>query len=95
MQAALEAGDIAYARDSTGKEFGNYFCCPWSAIYVVNRPVRLAGKRLRVLEQFALDISAEEMAETGTFVRRLVTGPFSITNKVDYCDPRAGGHDDG
>ena len=62
--------------------------------YVVKRPVRLAGKRLRVLEQFALDVSAEEMAETGTFVRRLVTGPFSTTDKIDYCDPEAGGHDD-
>jgi len=94
IAAAFDAGDIAYATDGRGQEFGNYFCCPWSAIYVVQRPVRIAGKRLRVMEQFALDVSAEEMAETGTFVRRLVTGPFSPTNKVDYCDPEAGGHDD-
>ena len=94
IAAAFEAGDIAYATDERGREFGNYFCCPWSAIYVVKRPVRLAGKRLRVMEQFALDVSAEEMAETGTFVRQLVTGPFSTTDKIDYCDPEAGGHDD-
>jgi hypothetical protein len=94
IAAAFEAGDIAYATDERGREFGNYFCCPWSAIYVVKRPVRIAGKRLRVLEQFALDVSAEEMAETGTFVRRLVVGPFAPTNKIDYCDPEAGGHDD-
>jgi len=47
------------------------------------------------MEQFALDVSAAEMVETGTFVRRLVTGPFSPTNKVDYCDPEAGRPDDG
>lgn len=94
IDAAYEAGDIAYATDNRGREFGNYFCCPWSAIYVVKRPLRLAGRRLRVMEQFALDVSAEEMAENGTFVRRLVTGPFSPTTKVDYCDPEAGGHDD-
>ncbi|MGI8537819.1 MAG: hypothetical protein ACR2K2_15370, partial [Mycobacteriales bacterium] len=90
----FDAGDIAYATDQRGREFGNYFCCPWSAIYVVKRPVRISGKRLRVMEQFALDVSAEEMAETGTFVRRLVTGPFSPANKIDYCDPESGGHDD-
>jgi len=94
IQAAYDAGDIDYARDRSGRELGNYFCCPWAAIYVVRRPVRIAGRRLRVMEQFALDVSAEEMAETGTFVRRLVTGPFSATSRVDYCDPTAGGHDD-
>jgi len=34
------------------------------------------------------------MADTGTFVRRLVTGSFSPTNKIDYCDSESGGHDD-
>lgn len=91
---ARKAGDIVFATDGSGQEFGNYFCCPWSAIYLVKRPVRIAGRRLRVMEQFALDVSAEEMAETGTFVRRLVTGPFSPTSKIDYCDPEAGGDDD-
>ena len=46
------------------------------------------------MEQFAVDVSAEEIAETGTFTRRLVTGPFSPTNKIDYCDPEAAGPDD-
>lgn len=90
IASALDAGDIDYATDRQGREFGNYFCCPWSAIYVVKRPVRIAGRSLRVLEQFTLDVSAEEVPETGTFVRRLVTGPFAPANKVDYCDPEGG-----
>lgn len=94
ISAAFAAGDIAYATDEQGREFGNYFCCPWSAIYVVKRPIRIAGRRLRVMEQFVLDVSAEQMAETGTFVRRIVTGPFAPTRTVDYCDPEARGHDD-
>lgn len=94
VAVAVSAGDIGYATDERGRELGNYFCCPWSAIYTVKRPVRIAGRRLRVMEQFALDVSAEDMAETGMFVRRLVTGPFAPTNRVDYCDPEAGGHDD-
>lgn len=31
-------------------------------------------------------------AESADCISR--TGPFSPTNKVDYCDPKAGGHDD-
>jgi hypothetical protein len=45
-------------------------------------------------QQFTVDVSAEEVPETGEFVRRIVTGPFSPTTKIDYCDPDAGGHED-
>jgi hypothetical protein len=68
----------------------HYFCCPWSAIYLVRRPVTIAGQRLRPMQQFTFDVSAEEMAEGGEFVRRLLPGPFHPTSKVDYCDPTAG-----
>src|SRR5512146_1766324 len=30
---------------------------------------------------------AEEMAEGGQFVRRLLPGPFHDTSEIDYCDP--------
>jgi hypothetical protein len=67
----------------------HYFCCPWSAIYLVRRPVTIAGQRLRPMQQFTYDVSAEEIAEGGQFVRRLVLGPFHPTSTVDYCNPTA------
>jgi hypothetical protein len=41
------------------------------------------------MQQFIFDVSAEEMAEGGEFVRRLTLGPFHPTSEVDYCDPTA------
>jgi hypothetical protein len=40
--------------------------------------------------QFVFDVSAEEVAEGGAFVRRIVRGPFHSTDDVDYCDPESG-----
>jgi hypothetical protein len=34
------------------------------------------------------------MAEGGEFVRRIMTGNFTPTSRVDYCDSGEGGHDD-
>jgi hypothetical protein len=53
------------------------------------RPVIIAGQRMRSMQQFTFDVSAEEMAEGGEFVRRLLPGPFHPTDEVDYCDPTA------
>lgn len=94
LLAALARGDVTDATDERGRPLGSYYCCPWSAIYSVRRPLRLGGRRLRAMQQFALEVSAEEMPETGTFVRRVVVGPFTPTSSVDYCDPTQGGHDD-
>jgi hypothetical protein len=49
IDAALARGDIDYAVDSRGEPLGRYYCCPWSAIYVVKRPVRIGGRSLRTL----------------------------------------------
>lgn len=94
VSRALDNGDVSYAKDEHGTAFGNYYCCPWSAIYVVRHPLKVLGRRLQVGEQFTLDVSAEEIPETGQFVRRIVTGPFAPTTKIDYCDPSAEGHDE-
>jgi hypothetical protein len=92
IQAALASGAIAPV---TGMRLGSYFyCCPWSAIYQVRRPVKIGGKRLSVPQQFTFDVSGEELAEGGTFVRRILLGPFTPTTEVDYCDPEGGGHHD-
>lgn len=94
IDAALGRGDIDYATDARGRSIGNYFCCPWSAIYVVKRPVSIGGRYLRVLEQFTFDVSAEEVLEGGGFRREILAGRFSPTNEVDYCNPLTGGHRD-
>lgn len=87
IDAAAAAGAIV---DSP--EIGHYFCCPWAPVWVVKRPVTIGGRTLRPLEQFTFDVSAEEMAEGGEFVRRILVGRFSPTDDVDYCIPGAG-HD--
>lgn len=91
IDAALAAGLIVAGVDGQGRRTGNYFCCPWAAIYLVRRPVTIAGRTLRAGEQFTYDVSAEEMAEGGSFKRELVVGPFHPTSEIDYCDPTAEG----
>ncbi len=90
IEAALEAGAIDYATDAQGRRLGNFYCCPWSAIYVVRRPVRIAGQRLRAMQQFTFDVSAEEIMEGGPFKRELLLGNFQPTSEIDYCDPSSG-----
>lgn len=92
LDTALAAGDIAFAEDRRGRRLGNYYCCPWSAIYEARRPLRIGGADLPTLQQFTYDVSAEEMPEGGSFIRRVLRGTFTAREEVDYCDPRAGGH---
>jgi hypothetical protein len=73
-----------------GQAASHYYCCPWSSIYQVRRPVTIAGRRLRPMQQFTFDVSAEEMAEGGQFTRRSLPGPIHTTSEVDYCDPTSG-----
>lgn len=94
IDAAVQAGLVTPGMTAGGQRIGNYYCCPWSAIYLVRRPVTLVGRRLRPGQEFALDVSAEEMGEGGDFTRDLVLGPFAPTSAVDYCDPTSGGHAD-
>lgn len=88
IDAAVREGSIAAGPAGSGTGLC-YYCCPWSAIYQVRRPVTIDGQYLRPMRQFAFDVSAEEIAEGGEFVRRLMLGPFHPTSKVDYCDPTA------
>lgn len=90
IEAALAADAIVYATDARGRRLGNFYCCPWSSIYVVRKPVRIAGQRLRPMQQFTFDVSAEEIVEGGPFKRELLLGNFQPTNEIDYCDPRSG-----
>jgi hypothetical protein len=91
INPALARGDIAYAR-AYGQQVGPYFCCPWSSIFLVKRPVRIGGRRLRPMQQFTLDVSAEGLAEGDAFRREILVGPFAPTDEVDYCDPAGDDH---
>lgn len=91
IDAAVGAGLLARGVDPGGRRIGNYYCCPWSAIYLVLKPVTIAGRALRSFDQVALEVSAEELAEGGAFKRELVIGPFAPTAEVDYCDPTRDG----
>lgn len=93
INAALAGRSIVLAAADSREDGQYYYCCPWSSIYLVRRPVTIAGQRLRQMQQFTFDVSAEEMAEGGQFIRRLLPGPFHDTSEVDYCDPTAEGDD--
>lgn len=84
IDAAVAAGSVIA---ETGRGPRHFYCCPWGAIYQVLRPVAIAGRHLRPMQEFAFDVSAEEMAEGGEFTRQLIVGPFHPTDEVDYCDP--------
>jgi len=88
IDAAVAGGFVALG-SVEAHTASHYYCCPWSAIYYVRRPVTIEGQRLRPMQEFIFDVSAEEMAEGGEFVRRLMLGPFHPTTEVDYCDPTA------
>ncbi|MDA8051697.1 MAG: hypothetical protein M0002_17135 [Rhodospirillales bacterium] len=91
--AALVRGDIDYGKGSTGR-IGHYYCCPWSAIYHVNRPVVIGGQELQSGQEFtydvsadiSADVSAEEIADGGLFKRNILVSRFSSTSRTDYCD---------
>jgi hypothetical protein len=53
-----------------------YFRCPWSAIYLVRRPVSIAGQALHPMQQFTFDVSADKARRGGPFIRHLLLGPF-------------------
>jgi hypothetical protein len=85
VDAAFAAGDIAFLK---ARQDGTcYFECPWAPLYEVRRPVTIAGRSLRVLDQFTLEIAADDMPRGLPFRRGLILGPFRMTNEVEYCDP--------
>lgn len=84
INAAVAAGSVV---PETSRGHRQYYCCPWSAIYRVRRPVTIAGQQLRPIQEFTFDVSAEKMLEGGKFIRQLLTGPFHPSSQADYCAP--------
>ena len=85
IDAAVAAGDVVHL---PAPYLGTcYFECPWASLYEVRRPVTVAGRRLRVLQQFTLEAAADDMPRGRPFRRGLLLGPFRMTDEVEYCDP--------
>jgi hypothetical protein len=85
IQAALASGAIVPV---SGKgQASHFFTCPWYPMYQVRRRVRINNQRLSVPQQFTLDVSAEAVARGGAFQRRIVRGPFTSTDDVEYGGP--------
>lgn len=87
IDAAASSGAIVAGATAAGRPLGNFYCCPWSAIYSVRQPVAINGERFRPGDQFTFDVSAEEVLTGGGFRRQLLRGPFHPTSEIDYCDP--------
>ena len=85
IDAAVAAGDVAPLRASRNGTC--YYECPWAALYEVRRPVRIAGRSLRVLQQFTIEAAADDMPRGKPFRRGIILGPFRLTDEVEYCDP--------
>ncbi|MFD0886856.1 hypothetical protein ACFQ08_20100, partial [Streptosporangium algeriense] len=76
----IERGDVSVLRQ-------HYYCCPWAPIYRANRPILIGDRRLQAGQEFTYEASAEEILETGRFVRKIINGPFTTTDQIDYCNP--------
>ncbi|GAA5185761.1 hypothetical protein GCM10023322_30500 [Rugosimonospora acidiphila] len=85
IDVAVAAGDVVYYRTRGGSTC--YYECPWSPLYEVRRPTRIAGHSLKVLQQFTLQAAADNVLRGGAFQRGIIIGPFQPTNEVEYCDP--------
>jgi hypothetical protein len=74
IDGALFRDDIAYAHT------GQFHICPWSATYVVKRPVKIAGKALTALQTFTFAIERGD----GHFRRQILIGTFHRTGNMKY-----------
>jgi hypothetical protein len=85
IDAAVAAGDITPLKAPDGGTC--YYECPWAPLYEVRRSTYLAGRQLRVLQQFTMEAAADDMPRGMPFRRGIIVGPFRMTNEVEYCDP--------
>jgi hypothetical protein len=85
VDRAIADGDVVTLKAPRGSTC--YYECPWAALYEVRRPVRIGGLSLLVLQQFTLEVAADDMPRGLPFRRGLLLGPFRPTEQVEYCDP--------
>ena len=73
--------DAALYRHEISYEAVHYYACPWSAIYLVKRPVRIGGKRLDPMQHFTLDVGRPDRRGPYACV---IVGPFAPAGEVGY-----------
>ncbi|MEY2476167.1 MAG: hypothetical protein QOG87_1482 [Actinomycetota bacterium] len=84
IDAGLYRDDIAY--DSS-----HYFACPWSAVYVAKRPVRVGVVTVQPLQTFTVTI---DMGGRGQrFRRQVLIGSFYRAGRVKYWSKSPVSHD--
>jgi hypothetical protein len=92
IEDALDTGLIRRAYGDDGAQAA-FHACPWGGIYEVVRPVRIAGTTYQALTQLTLQVSADQFRDTGSFVRRLVVGPFvPVGRSVGRIQPMRRSH---
>ncbi|MBV9935779.1 MAG: hypothetical protein JO367_15895 [Actinobacteria bacterium] len=69
--------DGALFRDDIAHDVGHFDHCPWSAIYLAKRPVRIGKTQVHPLQQFTYQVAVEYVGNRRRFIRRIVKGPFS------------------
>jgi hypothetical protein len=75
IDAALYRDDIAY-------DTSHYFACPWSAVYVAKRPVRIGVVTVQPLQTFTVAIDMEGRGHQ--FRRKVLIGSFSRAGHIRY-----------
>lgn len=87
INAALERGDITFARSQGGRPLGAYYMVPRSAIYAVHRACTLGGQRVQPGQQFTYEVCMADAAAGLPFRRQILVADFHATGDVAYCEP--------
>ena len=87
INAAFARGDITFAIDRYLKKLGHFFCVPWGPVYIVRRPITIAGTKLRTMQQFIFNVTCEGVNLGAPFEREIMIGNFNPTSKFEYGDP--------
>jgi hypothetical protein len=86
IQAALQSGGAAPARQPNGAPLGFYFCTPYCAVYEAQRPLMIGDTPIPRGQRFTLECAAEGVRIGYPFKREVVLGQFKPAT-IDYCDP--------
>lgn len=85
-EVVQKAADGAIAPSDA--EGSYYYCTPWPTIYVVRRPVAIAGRDLLPGERFTLEVcvGGADAGGGNGFRRELLVRSFRPTSELGFCD---------
>jgi hypothetical protein len=83
--------DAALLRDDIAYDTSHYYACPWSAVYVAKRPVRIGTVTVQPLQTFILAIDSG--GRGGRFRRQVLIGSFYRAERVKYWNKSPVSHD--